>query len=397
MDIVASAVVHERRSSLTAWEVPMTGKVRPAREGLFALGILGVLFAGSTRDAAAQDATLTVQPRTAATATTSPQAGEYPLDSVSGATVVVPPQCAGAKRCPLLAQLPGGGQPAEVMTGWMGPVAKKYGFVLLAFSEGSYEAADVDAALKETLRRFAIDPEKIAIAGRCASGGAGMTYGIENLHVFNRIASVSGGVPTDGMDPKNTTAEFFLDRGIHEASGLFEAAQDLRQAGHPVTVAIAIRGHEHQGGDYDFVGHWLQQTWATASPAARPKPAVVADPLPELTPEAVKQLTAFWTSFGKEPDSIIHAGRRAVLHEVAVPVAKEQAVAWITDMSALAAKYPSVAADLKQAGLTGQQHDAYRVALLSAMVLQGAGDGAGAVDPNSTAAKNLAFLDAHQD
>jgi hypothetical protein len=41
----------------------------------------------------------------------------------------------------------------------------------------------------------------------------------------------------------------------------------------------------------------------------------------------------------------------------------------MTDMTALAAKYPSVAAKLKQANLTPQQHEAYRVALFGALAL----------------------------
>jgi len=36
----------------------------------------------------------------------------------------------------------------------------------------------------------------------------------------------------------------------------------------------------------------------------------------------------------------------------------------MTDMAALAAQYPSVAADLKNAGLTADEHDAYRMSLL---------------------------------
>ena len=44
----------------------------------------------------------------------------------------------------------------------------------------------------------------------------------------------------------------------------------------------------------------------------------------------------------------------------------------MADMPALAAQYPSVAADLKAAGLTAQQHDAYRVARASATFIDAA-------------------------
>ena len=65
----------------------------------------------------------------------------------------------------------------------------------------------------------------------------------------------------------------------------------------------------------------------------------------------------------------------------------------MVDMAALAAQYPSVAADLAKAGLTAQQHDAYRVALVTAYVTDA---GADSIDPNSVLGKNVAFVDAHE-
>jgi hypothetical protein len=281
------------------------------------------------------------------------------------------------------------------MTDWLRPVADKYGMILLTPTE--YATKDIDGALKETLRRFAIDPNKIAIIGRCASGDAGMRFGIDNLDVFSRIASVSGGTPTDGMDPKNKTAEFLIDRSFLEGYGNFTAAQNLRRDGHPVKVVLALRGHEHQMEDYDFVGHWLQESWAKPNSASRRAPSVIADPVPTLTTEALTKMTTFWTSFSQEPDSIRVTARRAHLREVIVPVGQERPSVWITDMSALAAKYPSVAADLKKAGLTAKQHDAYRVALISAQTSQFTKDEAGTVEATSTLAKNLEFFYSHPD
>ena len=66
----------------------------------------------------------------------------------------------------MFVQLPGGGIDAREMTDWLGPIAKKYAMMLLA---PTYYVTDIiDKALKEVLRRFAIDPEKVAIVGRCA-------------------------------------------------------------------------------------------------------------------------------------------------------------------------------------------------------------------------------------
>jgi hypothetical protein len=124
---------------------------------------------------------------------------------------------------------------------------------------------------------------------------------------------------------------------------------------------------------------------------------VVADPLPVLTTDVVKRLTTFWTRFAAEPDSIRTVARRAHLREVAVPVGSEQVTVPLMDLAALAAQYPSVAADLAQASLTAEQHDVARVALLSAMATSVAGEGVAAAAAGSVVTQNLAFFDAHQD
>ncbi|MBI4563895.1 MAG: hypothetical protein HY716_04280 [Planctomycetes bacterium] len=337
---------------------------------------------------------MTVRPREMATGTKNPDAGEYKLESVKGAIVSVPPDGVGEKRCPLWVQLPGGGIPARQMMDWVRPSADKHGMLLLTVTR--YETKTIDKALKEVLEKFAIEPEKIAIAGRCASGAAGMRFGIDNLDVFSRIISISGGVPINGMDPENKTAEFLLDRGFLEAPGCFKAARGLRKKDHPVKVVLALRGHEHQMEDYDYVGHWLRESW-TKPPDARTAPSVVADPLPELTTDVLAQMSAFWTSFAKEPVEIRQIARRDLLREVIVPVGEERPVVWMTDMVALAAKHSSVADAFKKAGLTAKQHEAYRVALISAQVLRSVKKEGGTVEEDSVMAKNVAFLDEHQE
>jgi hypothetical protein len=275
----------------------------------------------------------------------------------------------------------------------MHPVANKYGFILLALSEKSYESAYVNMVLTDVFKRFAIDTSKIAVAGRCASGGAGMTYGIHNLHIFNRIISVSGGVPINGMNPQNKTAEFLIDRGFHEVPDNFTAAQALLASGHPVTVALGLRQHEHQWEDYDFVGHWLMASW---TPHASPKPSGTSvGQVPALTTEVMRKMTAFWTRFAQEPDSIRLTARRRYLHETIINFGQQRPVVWMTDMQAFAGKYPTVAADFKNAGLTAKEHDDYKIALISAMVAGEAEGEVGAIDPASTLAKNIAFLAAH--
>ncbi len=375
----------------------MRRKARWPRGRSLVLGLVGLTATGvAPTFAQVATPTLTVQPREAATGTQNPAAGEYPMGPDSNVIVSIPPQCVGVRRCPLLVALPGGGQPASVMTSWIHPVADRYGFILMAPNEETtYDASTMDAALKDVLKRFAIDPAKIAISGRCASGATGMRYGIDNLHVFSRIASISGGASTHGLDPQNTTTEFLLDAGYRESAGNFAAVNELRKGGHPVRHTVTLRGHEHQGDDYGFLGRWLSESWA--KPATRPGAPAVIDPLPQLTTDAVARLITFWTIFFKEPDSIRTTGRQAYIRDVVAPVGTERPVVPMTDMAALAARYPTVAAALKSAGLTGQEHDAYRTAIITAMVAQSSEDAVGNIDSNSVLAQNIAFLTEHAD
>jgi hypothetical protein len=257
----------------------------------------------------------------------------------------------------------------------------------------------VDAALKEILQRFAIDPDKIAIIGRCGSGGQLLFH---NFDVFSRIIAVSSEIHGKGgsgqkLPPpdKDRPVEFLLDAGISETRYNFVAMRDLRAAGYRVKQIMGLRGHEHQWEDYDYVGRWLQESWAKPNPATRAAPQVVADPLPILTTEALTKMTNFWLSFQQEPYEIRMTARREYLREVAVPVGPERSSIILVNMAAFASKYPSVAAKLKAAGLTGQQHDAYRVALISAIVTHNDSSVLGPVDPASVMAKNVAFMEAH--
>ena len=61
-------------------------------------------------------------------------------------------------------------------------------------------------------------------------------------------------------------------------------------------------------------------------------------------------------------------------------------------MAALAAQYPSVAAKLQAAGLTARQHDAIRLALLSAKFAAMLNDPATTGAATSVLAQNVAFL-----
>jgi hypothetical protein len=398
------------RQQRVSWQSLHGRPVRRLRGSGFGLGLVGVLVAvgGVAQPLPAQNEPvsqrLTVRPREMATGTRTERVGEQWLNSASGrAPIYVPQQCVGTRRCPLVVFIWGW---KETMT-WVRPMADKYGMILLS-SNGNPQ--DLDAALKQVLQQFAIDPDKIAIMGTCATGQDPVTIGGDNFYVFSRIISLSG-APTseqvEQVDPPTPTTEFFFDAGVIESERYFQITQAMRQKGYRVTQAFGFRQHGHTLESYDHVGQWLQETWALPDPATRPAPSVIADPLPELTIDVLTKMTAFWTRFVQEPESIRTTGRRAHLRAVSVPVGKERPMVMMTDMAALAAKYPSVAADLKAVGLTAQQHDAYRVALASAQVIGNSvgmiGNGIaiedliGPLDSASVMAKNVAFMKAHPD
>jgi predicted esterase len=375
------------------------------RRNVTSLGMVGALVAGGGRCDAQIDkiksTPLTVRPHELATGTRTSKAGEYLLDSLKGYAVYVPEQCVGTRRCPLVVFPHPAAATSKYVVKWWRPVSDKYGMILLAptavkagggrpgqqagadrlepdsldpyrhMEWGPDDQKNIDTALEQVLRKFAIDPDKIALIGYSGSGYVLRQFGRVSLDVFSRIIATStGDCFSVGVDPQNKTTEFLLVSGSGgEFRHVLENAVALRREGHPLKEVMGFRGHGMEANDYDFLGHWLQESWTTPDPAARPAPSVVVgDSVPLLTTDIVAKMATFWTRFRQEPDSIRRTARLAHLREVVVPVAEERPSVVMTDMPALAATYPSVAADLEAAGLTAQQHEAYRVALLSANV-----------------------------
>jgi len=319
---------------------------------------------------------LTVRPHAMATGTQTPKAGQYNLDSLKDYLVYVPEKCVGTGRCPLVVFLHQGAETSQNVVQEWSPVSDKYGTILLApSSPDDWQLADekkdqinVDAAMKQVFSKFAIDPDRIALIGYSASGGGAMGLGGYRLDMFSRIILGSTDFSIATVDPRNKTAQFLLTSGLQESRDCFNEVIALRRAGHPVKQVIGLRGHSSKVEDWDLMGRWLQESWAKPDPRAQPAPIVVTKSVPLLTTEVVKKMTIFWNRFRDEADSIRTTARLAHLREVAVPVGGERVSVLMMDMPALASKYPSVAADLKEAGLTAQEHDTYRVALVSAVI-----------------------------
>jgi hypothetical protein len=139
-------------------------------------------------------------------------------------------------------------------------------------------------------------------------------------------------------------------------------------------------------------------------PVARVPAAVGVDTTQVLfTTEALTNMTSLWTAWMNEPLAVRDTGRRH--HQVSLHVAlgtlahQQYALPSVVDMNAMAAHYPSVAADLTHAHLTAHQWDQYRRALFSATLteqsLQAQGDTTTIPVPPSVTGTNIAFLRAH--
>jgi hypothetical protein len=137
---------------------------------------------------------------------------------------------------------------------------------------------------------------------------------------------------------------------------------------------------------------------ATYIAPARADLGVVVDSEPVLTADALTRMTSFWSNFKKEPDSIYSARSKDPFRkDDQVSVGSHSSPFEHVHISAIADKYPSVAADLKQAGLTAPQFNGYYMALVSALNTQTelAQYPADSVGPTPVEQQNIAFIKAH--
>lgn len=348
--------------------------------------------AQSSDDEMAPAPRLTVRPHQMATGTRTAEAGLKDLPGFPGYKVYVPQKCVGTQRCPLIVLLHGGGRSADMEIQKFSTLADKYGVIVLlpnASNPGQWDMIYggmnnasrgenglkvsslpmrdmrlIDSSMKLILRQDAIDPDRIALLGFSDGGSSSLLVGRSNLDIFSRVAGLSALIPFDGTGPVNPKTQFIVSGGLAEdmVGQTLKMAQVLRHEGHPVVTLLGLRGHVDKVVDEDFVWKWLMQSWPDPSITLHPPlPADASDPV--LTVDAMQKMTDFWTRFKQEPDSVLNAGRVAHQEQMWMPLSDQPASVITTDMPALAAAYPSVAADLKAAGLTAQQEEAYRRAI----------------------------------
>lgn len=339
---------------------------------------------------------LSVRPHEMVIGTETKRAGTQVIPGVRG-YLYVPTRCLGKRRVPLLVDLNAGGENAHATIQAHNWYADEYGMILFApnqyypgewdviigpgtvFSETDngllvaqfpeHDVRNIDRGMKYILQHYAIDPDRIALIGGSDGGNYAYFLGTSNLDIFSRIAPGSAATPLVDTGPKNPAAQFFISGGLSDAlsgSGLphmmLKMAQALRHEGNPVKTVMRLGGHGETRADDILMLNWIINSWANPNITMQVPSPIDSDPV--LTVDALKRMTVFWTRFMQEPDSVLTDGRVAHEREIYLSLAGEPTSVLLTDMAALAARYPSVAADLQAAGLTAKQEDAYRTAMV---------------------------------
>jgi poly(3-hydroxybutyrate) depolymerase len=233
--------------------------------GLWCIGIIGTLVADwgcAPRHSSAAEATqpvdapksaarLTVRPKAMATGTETIHAGIQRLDSLYGGDslldmtyIYVPKRCVGKQRAPLLVLLHGdhmtGLKMLNESEGLLQTLADSNGIILLAPTSHSddkgwgdmhitqppnVDVPRIDAAIRQVLRHYAIDPERVALLGESAGAGGAMDLGYVNGDVFNGTIVFSAFAPFLGEHEfdvltQHGTPKFFIEMNVGEAVGL---------------------------------------------------------------------------------------------------------------------------------------------------------------------------------
>jgi phospholipase/carboxylesterase len=118
--------------------------------------------------------------------------------------ISVPPGYSPSRPAPLLVLLHGAGGEAKQAIGWLQTVADDAGLILLApQSEGATwdvimggygpDVQRIDDALSEFFRRFAIDPDRVAVGGFSDGASYALSLGVINGALLQRVVAFSPG------------------------------------------------------------------------------------------------------------------------------------------------------------------------------------------------------------
>ena len=264
---VVTARTYGRAASLSAISAaPMA--LRPAVVTLLGAALAVFVF-GCGR--AGPEVTRVIVRPTAPTITIGP--GEHALGMRTGGcetrrSVMASYTCPGRPRrtipLPLIVLLHGGGGAAEDFRSKF-PLAEEFGVVMLALDSrhNTWDGIDspygpdvqfIDAALRYTFERVAVDPGRIALGGLSDGGAYSLSLGLVNGDLFTHLVAVAPGyfappAPTNGR-PRILIEHGTRDNVYSVTGSRHGIVPQLKSAGYDVTY-------------YEFDGpHWVTEAAA---------------------------------------------------------------------------------------------------------------------------------------
>ena len=184
--------------------------------------------------------------------------GLYPLDLAAprDALVYVPPTYDPAQPGPFVLMLHGAGGTAEGGIAPLLPLADAAGLILLAPQSrgrtwdvilGGYgrDVAFIDRALADAFSRYAIDAERVVVAGFSDGASYALSLGLTNGDLFSHIAAFAPGFMAPAA--QHGSPRIFVTHGTHDQVLPIERCSrrivpQLQRAGYDVQY------HEFEGG-----------------------------------------------------------------------------------------------------------------------------------------------------
>jgi pimeloyl-ACP methyl ester carboxylesterase len=123
-------------------------------------------------------------------------------DQPSEYAVLLPPEYSPLRSYPVLVALHGQESPIETAA-WWGEEASRRGYIVVApeynvrdrrkeYRYTESEGAAVDLAIRDALRRFAADPDRVFLAGSLGGGDMAWDFGLAHPDLFAGVAVLSG-------------------------------------------------------------------------------------------------------------------------------------------------------------------------------------------------------------
>lgn len=201
------------------------------------------------------------------------------IGTIRSGLISIPPGYSPDRPAPLLVLLHGAGGEAKQAIGWLQQVADEAGLILLAPQShkatwdrigGDYgpDVQRIDDALSEVFRRFAIDPELVALGGFSDGASYALSLGVTNGALFRHgVAFSPGFIAPTGVEghPRFYVSHGTGDRILPIDRCSRQLVPKLKGAGFDVTYREFEGGHTIPPGIAQEAVEWLLKDTAQES------------------------------------------------------------------------------------------------------------------------------------